>query len=242
MPRTHRRILIVLTGVAVVAALCAIVVIAVTDRGSDPSASESTSGQDVPPDLDANGRLEPPDSESDPNIDYPESMSELLFPPSDLAVDPNSGDLWFVGFTYNGETNDLYHYTPGDDKVERHEIPASNGSQFFSDIAVNSQGEVIVAEGGHVLIVEPNGEYRDLPLPPPENHAQRKGWEGTYVIDMELVGDDVAYITRMNTAAITELDLRDGGVTEIPLDSSLGQFQEIALAGDQLWMTTDLRH
>lgn len=223
---------------AVVAAVCAIAVIVVTQGGSDPPAIEFTSGQDIPPDLDPNARLEPPDSESDPNIEYPEAVSELLFPPSHLAVDPSTGDLSFVGFTYNGETNDLYHYTRSGDKLDRFEIPASNGSQFFSDIAVNSRGEVISAEGDLVLIVDPDGGYREIRLPPPENFAKRKGWDGTYVIDMELDGDDNAYLTRMNTAAITELDLQDGSVNEIPLDPSLGQFQKIALAGDQLWMTT----
>jgi streptogramin lyase len=52
------------------------------------------------------------------------------------------------------------------------------------------------------------------------------------------LSDEKAYITRMNTSAITELDLASGAVREIPVSPSLGQFYLIELAGRSLWMTT----
>jgi len=155
-----------------------------------------------------------------------------------LAVDPKTGDLWFVIFTYNGATNELYHYDSGSATLEKRSIPASSGSEFFSAIAVDGRGHVISAEGNMVLDIDPAGGYTELRLPEPANYVRQPGWDGTYVIDMALSPDGTAYLSRMNTAAITVLNLDTGQTNEIPVSPSLGQFYFIELAGDQLWMTT----
>jgi streptogramin lyase len=174
----------------------------------------------------------------DENVEFPSVLSELPGLPTHLAVDPKSGDLWFVLFNYGGGTNDLYRYRKSTGKLDTRPVPASGGSEFFSAIAVDSRGHVIIAEGSLVLDVDPDGGYEQLDLPVPENLAVQPGWDGTYVIDMVLSEDGKAYLTRMNTAAITEFDLPSGSVREMPISKDLGQMYFIALAGDSLWMTT----
>jgi streptogramin lyase len=203
---------------------------------SDDALDGSWNSVEADKDYGANSRLEPDSVDS--RVEFPGSISELPNPPSHLAVDPNSGDLWFVMFTYTGTTNDLYRYSPSKDEVEIRPIPSGTGSEFFSDIAVDDRGHVILAEGDSVLDIDPEGEYRRLTLPPSANFAKQPGWDGTYVIDMVLGGDGKAYLTRMNTAAITQIDIETGSTVEIPIPSSMGQFYYLALSGRSLWMTT----
>jgi hypothetical protein len=173
----------------------------------------------------------------DENVEFPPALSDLPNPPSQLAVDRKSGDLWFVMFLYGGGTNDLYHYSAADGTLEKRPIPASTGSEFFSAIAVDARGHVILAEGDTVLDIDPEGDYKALPLPAPANFARQPGWDGTYVIDMALSEDGKAYLTRMNTAAVTEVNIASGEVREIPVPPRFGQMYFLELAEGSIWMT-----
>lgn len=184
-----------------------------------------------------NAKLEPATSEHDPDVEFSEVLSELPSPPTHLAVDAKNGDLWFVLFNYDGKTNDLYRYSTSTETVEIRPIPASTGSEFFSAIAVDSRGHVISAEGDVVLDIDPAGDYRELRLPAPANIAKQPGWEGTYVIDMGVL-ENKAYLTRMNTAAITELDLSTGSTREMAVPPGSGQMYFIEPVSDSIWMTS----
>jgi streptogramin lyase len=211
---------------------------AITTPWSSPFEDDVGLEGPVRADLDygANSRLE--QASVDPAVEFPEALSELPNPPTHLAVDPKTGDLWFVLFQYNGETNDLYRYRSDTQSLTKQSVPAGTGSELFSAIAVDSRGHVISAEGDVVLDVDPAGTYRTLSLPPPVNLAKRPGWDGTYVIDMALSDTGRVYLTRMNTAAVTELDLGTGATREIPVPASLGQLHYIELSGTEIWMTT----
>jgi len=236
MRRSHRSLLAI-SGLLIIAATAGAAVGWLTHWQSPLDRALIWEDAQVSADLDYGGdsRLELPSS--DPNVEFPRALSELPSPPTQLAVDPKTGDLWFVIFTYNGATNDLYHYDSGSATLEKRSIPASTGSEFFSSIAVDGRGHVISAEGSAVLDIDPAGPIRNLSLPGPANYAQQPGWEGTYVIDMALAADGKAYITRMNAAAITEVDLMSGGVKEIAVPTTLGQVYFIELADNALWMT-----
>jgi streptogramin lyase len=225
-------------AVLLIACTVAVVVAVTTPWPSPAEQAFDLAREPAQADLDygSNGRLEP--LSIDANVEFPKALAELPGPPTHLAVDSTTGDLWFVVFTYNGKTNDLYHYDPSDETLEVTPIPADSGSEFFSAIAVDHRRHVISAEGDVVVDIDPAGGYKEFALPSPSDFAKQPGWDGTYVIDMALSDDGKAYLTRMNSAAITELDLESGASREIPLDPSLGQFYFIELAGDELWMTS----
>jgi len=224
-------------GLSLIAAGAGVVVAVTTPWSSPAEEVFDTANEPAVADLDygANSRLEP--ASADPDVEFPSVLSELPNPPTHLAVNPD-GDLWFLMFTYDGTANDLYRFSAEKGTLESQAIPASTGSELYSDIAVDSRGHVISAEGNVVLDIDPGGGYKALPLPAPVNVTIQSGREGTYVIDMALSRDDKAYLTRMNTAAITELNIRTGETREIPVPVELGQFYYIALAGDDIWMTT----
>lgn len=204
----------------------AIVVVAVTDR--EPHPQFVLLGPQVPVEFDEDATIEPDASESDPRIEYPEALSELPSQPRELAIDPNSGDLWFVGSDYYNTTNHLYRYDVSTGQLLRRPIPAA-GNGLFSPIAISSAGHVIVAEGALVLDVDPKGGYVEHELPPTG-----------YITDMVLSDDDKAYVAKAYVAAIIELDLRTGEVSEIPLPGSMALVQQIELAGGQLWMAAPI--
>lgn len=206
MPRTHRRILIVASGLLVTAAVCAIIAIAVTDSGS---------------------RTEPDSSRSDPNIEYPEALSDLPFPPGALAIDASSGDLWLLGLASDGRTKELLRYSSSDGTLHRRTVPTSAG--LYSAMAVDSRGHVILAQGGFVLDVDPEGGYVEYEPPP-----------GGHFTDIAISDDDKAYVSKEYVATIIEIDLRTGEITERPLPASIYRVHYVALAGDRLWMTAPI--
>ncbi|MCH8814315.1 MAG: hypothetical protein IH957_04335 [Chloroflexi bacterium] len=190
----------------------------------------------------SNSKLAPDASRVDANVEFPQALSGLPGTPVHLAVDPVSGDLWFVFFSY-GRTasgdNTLYRYRESDGTLKVRSIPASGtGSELYSAIAVDSRGHVIFAEGGVVLDIDPAGGYEEHQLPAePLNLMPQQGFLGGYVTDMVLSANGKAYLTRRYVAAVTELDLRTGSLKEIPIPASMFLVRNIDLAGDRLWMT-----
>ncbi len=176
----------------------------------------------------------------DPAVEFPGTLSDLPNPPSHLAVDPRTGDLWFLIFTYDGKSNTLYRYTASDGKVETFDIASSSGSELYSAISVDSRGHIISAEGSVATDFDPSsGKYTQVSLPEPTaKTVAYSPSDGPSIMDMALAEGGLAYLSRMNVPAITELDLSTGKSRELPYPSSFGPAQDIELAGDSLWMTS----
>lgn len=176
----------------------------------------------------------------DPAVEFPGTLADLPNPPSHLAVDPRTGDLWFVIFTYDGVSNTLYHYSPAGGSAETFAIPSSTGSELYSAIGVDSRSHVILAEGTLVTDFDPaSGKFKQTGIGEPE--TQRVAYsppDGTQVLDMALDDSGLAYLSRINVPAITELDLATGEKREIPYPPSFGPAYDIELAGAVLWMTS----
>lgn len=204
------------------------------DNGSPPLARVAPEAAAVGP----NG--EPQIVAPDPAVEFPAVLSNLPNPPSHLAVDPKTGDLWFLIFTYDGRSNVLYHYSPAYGSVETFHIPSSSGSELYSAIAVDSRGHIISAEGDVVTDFDPStGKFTQVKLPEPAvERVPYSPSDGPWILDMALADDLLAYLSRMNIPAITELDLRTGKAREIPYPASFGPAYEIALGRDGLWATS----
>ncbi len=177
---------------------------------------------------------------ADPAVEFPRALADLPNPPSHLAVDPSTGDLWFMVFAYGGVSNTLYHYSPANGNVETFAIPRSNGSELYSAIGVNARGHIIFAEGSVVTDFDPGtakftqtdiGEPQTATVPysPPD---------GTQILDMALGEGRIVYLSRINVPAVTEFDLATGKKREIPYPSSFGPAYDIELSGATLWMTS----
>jgi streptogramin lyase len=177
---------------------------------------------------------------ADPAVEFPALLSGLPNSPSHLAVDPKTGDLWFLIFTYDGKSNTLYQYSAADGKVETFDIPSSSGSELYSAISVDSRGHVISAEGSVITDFDPSsGEFIQLSLPEPATKAVAYSpADGSSILDMSLTDDGLAYLSRMNIPAITELDLSTGNTRELLYPLSFGPAYDIELAGGSLWMTS----
>ena len=177
---------------------------------------------------------------ADPAMEFPTALSDLPNPPSHLAVDPKTGDLWFLIFTYDGTSNTLYHYSAVDGKVETFEIPSDSGSELYSAISVDSRGHVISAEGSVITDFDPaSGEFINLALPEPATKAV--GYspsDGAWVLDMAISDSGLAYLSRMNIPAITEFGLSTGESRELPYPSTFGPAYDIELGDDAVWMTS----
>jgi len=177
---------------------------------------------------------------ADPAVEFPATLSELPNPPSRLAVDPKTGDLWFLIFTYDGKSNILYHYTPSHGKVETFSIPSSSGSELYSAISVDSRGHVISAEGNVVTDFDPSsGQFTQLSLPEPATRAVAySASDGPWILDMTTSESALIYLSRMNIPAITEFDLSTGKTRELPYPPDFGPAYDIELGSGGLWMTS----
>lgn len=201
-------------------------------------ASEWLPGGQAATALGPNG--EPQIVPADPAVEFPKALRDLPNPPSALAVDPKTGDLWFLLFTYDGASNILYHYSPAAAKVETFAIPSGGGTELYYTIAIDERGHVILAEGSVVIDFDPAASaISRIPVGGPE--APRATYfpgEPAQIADMALGSDDTVYLSRMNVPAITELHLLSGATRELPYPLSFGPALDIELAGGILWLTS----
>ncbi len=177
---------------------------------------------------------------ADPAVEFPASLGGLANPPTHLAVDPKTGDLWFMIFTYDGVSNTLYHYSPLAGSVETFAIPSSTGSELFSAIGIDARGHVISAEGSVVTDFDPASKFFtqvrvEQPTTPTARYSPA---DGTSILDMAVGEGSVLYLSRMNVPAITELDLSTGKTRELPYPAEFGPAYDIELGRDGLWMTS----
>jgi streptogramin lyase len=171
-------------------------------------------------------------------VEFPAALSDLPFSPTHLAVDPKTGDLWFMEFSYRNN-NTLHQFNVSTDKLESFSVPASKGSELYSAIAIDERGHVISAEGFVVLDFDPSsGAYKEHPLPDASPYAHKLSDDAPYITDIALAGDGQIYISRFNVGAIAHLDLDSGDIKEIPLPKDFGQAYDIAYDGGSLWVTS----
>jgi streptogramin lyase len=166
----------------------------------------------------------------DPAVEFPVQLQDLPAAPYRLAVDAATGDLWFVLFTGDDGQNRLYRYSTKSPVIEQFTVPASNGTGLFSAIVVDERGHVIWAEGQHIVDFDPVAKtYAEVQLQASAFQRQMGGPDGVWVSDMAIAGR-FAYVSRMNVAAITEVDLGSGGTREIPYPEEFGPVYELAAA------------
>lgn len=184
------------------------------------------------------GQIEP----GDPALKFPAALANLPFSPAHLAVDQATGDVWFMEFTY-GEKNILHRYSERNDKLESFPVPASKGSELYSAIAVDARGHVISAEGFVVLDFDPaTASYKEYSLSTESPYETNIIGEGQFIADMAPGDDGRVYVSRLDVAAITELDLGSGNIREVAFPRDFGQADDIEVNGDTLWManTSDI--
>lgn len=174
----------------------------------------------------------------DADVQFPAALANLPFSPTQLAIDPSSGDLWFLEFTYS-EKNALYRFDVDKDRVESFAVPASFGSELFSAIAVDQRGHVISAEGFVVLDFEPSTEtYKEHTLVQISPYQNTLSDEEAHIADIALGNDNLVYVSRLNVAAVTELNLESGQMRDLPLPKDFGQAYDIELTDGVLWVTS----
>ena len=185
------------------------------------------------------GRLLGAPSGYDESVEFPPSLSALPNPPTHLSVDPATGHLWFPIFTYDGVANILHHFDPASGSTEEFEVPASDGSEMLSAIAIDDRGRVVFAEGHSVNIFDPELQtLEQLELPAQSQHRIEDGdGDPAWITAMALDGG-LAYISRMNVAAIIQLDLETGETAELPIPASFGQVWDLALSNNRLVMSS----
>jgi streptogramin lyase len=172
----------------------------------------------------------------DPAVQFPAALADLPFSPTHLAIDQTTGDIWFMEFTY-AERNTLYRYSERTDKLESFPVPASKGSELYSAIAVDSRGHVISAEGFVVLDFDPATEtYKEYPLPQESPYENQLIGDRQFIADMALSDGGLAYVSQLDVAAITEIDLESGSIKELPLPKDFGQADDITVVGETLWV------
>jgi len=249
--RSGRGRVALLAVMATVAATVAGMIAAVTSSpfgvpfGSGGQAADPR--QDVPPITVV--------QEADPAMRFPDGLQSLMGRSYDLAVD-SAGDLWWVQFggmepegsapgqydPYTGQADKtvesaLVRYDPDTGQTEKHAIPASVGTPLGSSLAMDARGHIVWAEGYLVVDFDPaTGKYQSYNLGDAEFANVFVKEDGSWITDMAVAGN-TAYISRMNVAAITAIDLESGQVREIPYPASFGPADGLAAGLGSLWIT-----
>lgn len=193
--------------------------------------------------------------EADAAMRFPDGLQELMGLSYDLVVD-STGDLWWVQFggmapegsapgqydPFTGRPDKtvesaLVRYDPDTGRTEKHAIPASVGTPLMSSLAMDARGHVVWAEGNLVVDFDPGtGKYQSYTLGDAQFAEVFVKEDGSWITDMGVVGS-TAYISRMNVAAITAIDLESGRVREIPYPASFGPADGLAAGSGSLWIT-----
>ncbi len=173
----------------------------------------------------------------DPAVSFPSTVSALSNPPSHLLVDA-SGKLWFPLFTSAGGAR-LWRYDPATDALSSHELPSSPASGLFSAVSAAPDGHVLLAYGYLVVDFDPaSGAFKQFQLPqPPANFAKQSAEPGTWVTDMAVDAGGAVYVSRMNTAALTKVEVSSGTIAEIPLPATFGTVMEVAAGKDGIYLS-----
>lgn len=170
-------------------------------------------------------------------LEFPDRLRDLPASPYDLAAD-RSGAVWFVLFDGQADGNTLYRYDPASSTLKSFAIPESNGSGLDSELEVDERGHVIWAEGEMVLDFDPaTGTYKEIRVAPSSNPASFIPPAGTFITAMDLDGSGHAYVSRMNVAAITEIELQTGKMRDIPYPADFGPIHDLAAADGVVWIT-----
>ncbi|MDO8617096.1 MAG: hypothetical protein Q7T33_15405 [Dehalococcoidia bacterium] len=195
-----------------------------------PVAAEAVYGPD--------GRLLGAAQPYDPAVSFPAKLSGLGQTPSRLVFD-KSGRLWFPTFTGTSSGNRLYRYDPAADSLTSYNLPDSPGSPVLSGPALAPNGHIVLAYGYLVLDVDPEaGSWDPVQLPaPPASFSQQSGESGTWVTDVAVAADGMAYVARMNTTAVTSADLAARSVTEIPIPAGFGTVMFLAAGIDGVYLS-----
>ncbi len=235
------RVVLPLTALTITAAVAGIYDATSSGDRSSPAVirllSEEAGASVVGPAGDALGQIQP----GDPAIQYPSALADLSFSPTHVAVHQQTGDVWFVQFTYSSE-NILHRYSSLSDTLESFAIPASKGSELYSAIEVDARGHIISAEGFAIVDFDPSSEtYKVHQLPQQSPLENEFIGEGQFIADMALA-DASVYVSRLDVGGITQLDLVSGEIREIPLPKDFGQANDIAVLGESLWIahTSDI--
>lgn len=230
--------LVGLSTVAVLAATAGVLTALLVDDQEDPVLFR-TAARDVV------GAAAGPDGNevittADPAVVFPLALEELPGSPTHLAVDPSTGDLWFLLFTYDGVSNTLYHYSRSADDIETFDIPSSTGTELYYAIQVDSRSHVIIAEGTLVTDFDPGTESLiQFPLEEPTTPAVTYvPGHARVVLDMTLGEESLLYLSRMNVPAITEFNVTSGESREFPYSKDFGPAYDIEFARGQVWLTS----
>ena len=176
---------------------------------------------------------------ADPAISFLTDLTSLGVNPQRMALDPGSAAIWFADVPGAGKSDRLFRYdTSG--ALRSFDVPGSLGTPLGSSIAIDGRGHVILAEGAEVIDLDPaTGDHRQYQIPQSSFAAPFITEPSAYPgINQIAVGaGNRAYISRINTAAITELDLLGGTMKEIPYPVSFGQVDRLAAADGNLWIT-----
>ncbi|HSP55133.1 MAG TPA: hypothetical protein VLS25_06045 [Dehalococcoidia bacterium] len=109
---------------------------------------------------------------------------------------------------------------------------------MVSELDVDERGHLIWAEGDLVLDIDPaTGLYKEIRLPPPSKTTVFIPPAGTYITAMALDQKRHAYLSRMNVAALTEVDLLGGNFREIVYPPGFGPVHDLAVTENTIWIT-----
>lgn len=173
--------------------------------------------------------------QADVRVSFPPELSGLGSV-GGLAVD-SKGNFWIPVFTGGDSGHRLYRYNPADGKIDTFSLPDNPGSAISSAIAVSPTDQIVLGYGAIIAVLDPGtGGFKtyDLPSNSP-NHVKFGADEGTYVTDMDVGPDNSAFVTRMNIAAVTVVDLGSGATSEIPVAGMSGALFEVAVSGESVF-------
>jgi sugar lactone lactonase YvrE len=171
--------------------------------------------------------------DGDPRITFPAELSGLGVSIEKLAID-QAGNVWVPAFSGGDSGHALYRYDPVDRLVAKFALPDRPGSALSSGVGVSPEGEVVLAYGGIVTVMDPvTGAFRTYDLP---GEAEPGGDVSTHVTDLAVGPDGAAYVTRENVMAVTEVDLKTGAISELPITDKTGRLFDVEVADQDIYV------